>query len=139
MTVEARHKLHQRLAQVLGSEEAATFMEYMPPVGWADVATKRDLDHLAVTTKRDLDHLATEQRGEMRVLEASLRGEMATLGGDLRAEMATLGGELRTDMATLGGDLRTELANGLRLQTFAILGGGSVLVGLGSVLSHLLG
>jgi hypothetical protein len=43
---ESRHHLYTRLEQVLGSEEAATLMEHLPPVGWADVATKRDLDHL---------------------------------------------------------------------------------------------
>src|SRR5438067_3410242 len=39
----ARHELFLRLEQVLGPEPAETFMEMMPPVGWADVATKRDL------------------------------------------------------------------------------------------------
>ena len=42
----ARHELFLRLEQVLGPERAETLMEMMPPVGWADVATKRDLDAL---------------------------------------------------------------------------------------------
>jgi hypothetical protein len=67
----ARHELFLRLEQALGAESAATLMEMLPPVGWADVATKHDLDALEqrmelrfVATKRDLD--ALEQRMELR-------------------------------------------------------------------------
>ena len=42
----ARHQLYLRLEQQLGAEAATTLMEHLPPVGWADVATKRDLDQL---------------------------------------------------------------------------------------------
>jgi hypothetical protein len=42
----ARHELYLRLEQILGAESAETLMEMLPPVGWADVATKRDLDAL---------------------------------------------------------------------------------------------
>jgi hypothetical protein len=40
----SRHQLYVKLEQVLGRDEAETLMSHLPPVGWADVATKRDLD-----------------------------------------------------------------------------------------------
>ncbi len=54
----ARHELFLRLEQALGPESAETLMELLPPVGWADVATKRDLDALG-------DKLLATFRGEL--------------------------------------------------------------------------
>ena len=66
VTDEARNRLYNTLREKLGAEDATTMMELLPPVGWADVATKRDLDHLAVLTKRDIDRLGAELRAEWR-------------------------------------------------------------------------
>jgi hypothetical protein len=41
---EARHELYLALERRLGHDQASTLMELLPPVGWADVATKRDLE-----------------------------------------------------------------------------------------------
>jgi len=49
----SRHELYRRLEEVLGLEAATTLIEHLPPVGWADVATKGDL-------------AALEQRLELR-------------------------------------------------------------------------
>lgn len=72
----SRHELFVRLEQVLGSQEAATLMEHLPPVGWADVATKRDVEALSFATKRDLEAL------EGRLL--------ATFRAEFRAELISL-------------------------------------------------
>lgn len=39
----SRHELYRRLEEVLGPDAATTLIEHLPPVGWADVATRNDL------------------------------------------------------------------------------------------------
>jgi hypothetical protein len=64
--------MYQRLEQVLGKEQATTLMEHLPPVGWADVATKRDLEHLS------------------EVLSLKIDAQVATLRGDMHKEIRSL-------------------------------------------------
>ena len=61
----ARHELYLRLEEQLGAEAAATLMEHLPPTGWSEVATKRDLDHFREITRRDLDAFAASFRTEL--------------------------------------------------------------------------
>lgn len=69
---ESRHHLFNKLEDVLGSEDAAVLMEHLPPVGWADVATKRDLDALEDRMDGRLDTVEARLRfsfeHEMRLL-----------------------------------------------------------------------
>lgn len=72
MSIEERdrHLLHGRLEHVLGTDEAATLMGYLPPVGWADVATKQDFEVL----RREVAELKAEVRADIR----DLRNDAAT-------------------------------------------------------------
>ena len=62
----ARHQLYLRLEEHLGADAATTLMEHLPPTGWSEVATKRDLDQLRAATRSDLDQLADRLRAEIR-------------------------------------------------------------------------
>ena len=73
-----RRDLYKALERGLGGGPAATMMELLPPVGWADVARQSDL--VAI-------------RGEM----AGVRGEMA----GIRGEIAELRGEIKTQVPRL--------------------------------------
>ena len=110
ITSGERHDLHTRLAEILGEDHANTLMEHLPPVGWADVATKRDLDNVEVALSGDIANLGTQLRSELAAQGSELRGEIATLGTELRGEIATLGTELRREITTLGNELRNDMA-----------------------------
>jgi hypothetical protein len=53
ITEEERHELFEGLRSTLGPERAATLMAHLPPVGWADVATKQDLEGLGNTLRAE--------------------------------------------------------------------------------------
>ena len=54
ITEQARHRMYKHLEELMGTEDAGVLMEHLPPVGWADVATKRDLDMLRLEWRADL-------------------------------------------------------------------------------------
>ena len=81
MDERTRHELHQRLDELLGVDLAVALMTSLPPAGWGEVATKRDLSEL-------------EQRLDLRFearLERSLREQTRTMILALLAANATFG------------------------------------------------
>jgi hypothetical protein len=74
----SRLLLADAVKQALGDDAGITLMELLPPVGWADVATKHDL-------------LALEARMDARFETVSVRlegldGRMAGVESELRAQ-----------------------------------------------------
>ena len=47
-----RHQLFTWFEEHMGSERAATMMSLVPPVGWGDVATRRELEPLELLEAR---------------------------------------------------------------------------------------
>ena len=95
-------------------------MRYLPPVGWADIATKRDLDVL---------------RSEMAVLRSDLRGEMAEGLGGLRGEI----GELRGTVKAQTTRMLFWLVPSARVRLPAAMIGAVVTTGLFSLVRYLFG
>ena len=86
----SRHQLYRRLEEVLGPDAATTLIEHLPPVGWADVATRQDLAGL-------------EERMELRFarIEERFNGvddRIAAFAADLRASFEH---ELRSQITTV--------------------------------------
>jgi hypothetical protein len=51
----ARHELYEQAEAAMGRSSADTLMSLLPPVGWADVATKHDLSELEARLEARLD------------------------------------------------------------------------------------
>jgi uncharacterized protein YPO0396 len=118
-----RHDLYTAFEELWGPERADAMMSLLPPVGWADVATKHDLDALRETLEARIDANAAELRGEMAGLRTELKTEMAELRTELRTEMSGLEtgmAKLETGMAGLKTELKTEIAE-LRAEFHASL------------------
>jgi hypothetical protein len=103
MATEAgRHRLYEKISTEWGREHAEELMSHLPPVGWADVATKHDV---------------AQVRADRDTQTALLRAEMATGA----AEMATGFEALRVEMHKGFADQRAEFATQLRWMVGIVL------------------
>lgn len=84
-----RHRLHRRLDELLGPEDAATLMEHLPPNEWNQLATKADISELRQEL-RDFERRITEHV-DLRV-RASVGDSTRVLFFSMLASQATLVG-----------------------------------------------
>jgi hypothetical protein len=85
-----RHQLFTWFEEHMGSERAATMMNLLPPVGWGDVATRRDLELLEVATRRDLELLAVATRRDLELLEARIDARFDQVEARFEAKLGQL-------------------------------------------------
>mgnify|MGYP000592332436 CR=1 FL=1 len=79
ITEASRFQLRTAIGQILSEEAADTLMELLPPVGWADVATKTDLQHLREELKADIQHLRDELKADMLNLRNEFKADIQAL------------------------------------------------------------
>ena len=77
MTVDERSRvqLAEALKNVLGDEEGITLMELLPPVGWADVATKHDLLMLEGRVDSRFDRLEAHMDARFEISESRMEAK----------------------------------------------------------------
>jgi hypothetical protein len=81
-----RRELYEALERRLGGGPAATMMELLPPVGWADVARQSDL----VAVRGEMAQLRGELKSEIAELRVELKGEIAELRSEVKAQLPRL-------------------------------------------------
>jgi hypothetical protein len=78
----SRNRLYNRLEEVLGPDEANALMSLLPPVGWADVATKHDVVLLKQDIAQVEARMATKEdlaRLESRLLRMMIVSQSASI------------------------------------------------------------
>ena len=83
VTEKHRHELFNEVERLLGERHAETLMELLPPVGWADVATKHDLDTAVGSLRREMatkDDLHALRRDMVGWLFAAMGIQTAVIG-----------------------------------------------------------
>ena len=79
ITEASRFQLRTAIGQILSEEAADTLMELLPPVGWADVATKTDLQHLREELKADILNLRNEFKSDIHALRNEFKADIQAL------------------------------------------------------------
>jgi len=90
ITEASRFQLRTAMGQILNEEAADTLMELLPPVGWADVATKSDLQHLRDELKGDINSLRVATKSDIQHLRDELKGDILSLRNELKGDMINL-------------------------------------------------
>jgi hypothetical protein len=70
VTESERHQLFTWFEEHMGRERAATMMNLVPPAGWADVATRHDLDELDARLMTRIDALENKFDTRFEALES---------------------------------------------------------------------
>jgi hypothetical protein len=97
----ARHELYPSIEHLIGAEKAETLMSLLPPVGWADVATKQDIDGLRAATKQDIDGLRAATKHDIEASELRLEAKLdRELSRSMRAMVFSCVGAMAS-MATI--------------------------------------
>lgn len=83
-----RHLMYLGLEEKLGTEVTDSLMQHLPPVGWADVATRHDLEGQVLLLRTDLEAQIGRLRTDLEAQIAALRFEMNLLRSDLLREIS---------------------------------------------------
>lgn len=121
ITEYQRHQLFTWFEEQMGKERATTMMNLVPPVGWGDVATVRDVEHqlvvhraemrlmfgeLRADVQRDVQQLREEMQHEFQAVRDEMQHEFQAVRRELRQEIAAVREELRQEIA----DVREEIS-----------------------------
>jgi len=130
-TERTRHDMLNALQSAIGEEAAMTLAEHLPPTGWGDVATRRDIEHLeqrlTATSK------ATDAR--FAAMDSSIDARFAAMDKSIDEKLATTTAILRAEMQSIARSLEDKISTSAR--TTNLINASVLIALLGVVLSNL--
>ena len=120
-------------------------MEHLPPIGWADVATKADIDNLRVATKADIenlrvtienlrlttstdiDNLRLTTSNDIANLRLTTSTDIENLRVATQADFASLGDKVDRSAAEIRAEIAIQLKESQRWTVTAMLGSTALL------------
>jgi hypothetical protein len=133
-TEQNKRRLHARLCEVIGTEEADILMEQLPPITWTEFATKRDLDELRIATKHDIEFSAIATRSELEQVITKTRNDLEHLIFQTRTDLEKSLMEVKYSVEAKILELTATMERGFRNQSWkmftAIMSSQLVTVGL---------
>ena len=133
-TEQNKRRLHARLCEVIGTEEADILMEQLPPITWTEFATKRDLDELRIATKHDIEFSAIATRSELEQVITKTRNDLEHLIFQTRTDLEKSLMEVKYSVEAKILELTATMERGFRNQSWkmftAIMTSQLVTVGL---------
>jgi len=130
ITQDNRHDMHSVLIEKLGRESATTLMELLPPVGWADVARRSDVESARLATTQDLLLMTASTSAQFNLVWT----EIAAVRSEMSAEFAAV----RSEMSLGFAEIRVEMYKAFHRNTLMLIGAmtaiNAIIVGVAGVL-----
>ena len=141
ITQDNRHDMHSVLIEKLGRESATTLMELLPPVGWADVARRSDVESARLATTQDLLLMTASTSAQFNLVWteiAAVRSEMSAEFAAVRSEMSAEFAAVRSEMSLGFAEIRVEMYKAFHRNTLMLIGAmtaiNAIIVGVAGVL-----
>ncbi|MCP4959686.1 MAG: hypothetical protein GY925_10505 [Actinomycetia bacterium] len=90
-----RRQLHDALAAAIGDQPSELLMELLPPTGWADLATRTDLEIARTDLRMELHDFRSELKVDIQDLKAELKSDIQQVRTELSSDLDEVRGELQ--------------------------------------------
>ena len=97
-TEQNKRRLHARICEVIGTEEADILMEQLPPITWTDFVTKQNLEELRNSLKRDLEEQSVGLKHDIEFSAIATRTDLEQMITKTRTDLEQLIFQMRTDL-----------------------------------------